>query len=181
MLVRVSPDWRDVRVQLCDQLDAEARKLARFTLGIAYKLHRGVEPRREPPDVGWFVQNSDVLGLAPTGRRDGYHVHIARDLKGRRLVRAVLHEARHIAQHNVSEFDDDYSLSEEDACGFERRWTELVLMAFELTAGCLSEISVLTNERKPWRCAPDRHVAVTRSNTGLWSYSDYLGQWNRRN
>ncbi len=150
-------------IEFAGSPSVDAAKLARFAIGVSYRVHRKL--LRECPSIKWFIS-----GVESSAVRWGFADHIGRyvaladHLQTRELVLTALHEVRHLAQRGVRFTDSE---AEEDAERFGVQWCPVVLKAYQATRGDLSRLAVV-DKVKPGGWAPHMDVRVTRSNAKLW-------------
>jgi hypothetical protein len=156
VMIREVMSGETVEIGFAGSPSTESKRLARFVVGVGYRLHRKL--LRECPSIRWFVPGMETdaswRGFANLA---GRYVALADHLKGRDLVEVCLHELRHCAQRGVRFTDCE---AEHDAEGFAHRWTPPTLRAHRATRGQLSRLAV-TRSAKPSGWAPHMDIRLT--------------------
>ncbi len=152
-----------VEIGFAGSPSTESKRLARFVVGVGYRLHRKL--LCECPSIRWFVSGMETdaswWGFADLA---GRYIALADHLKGRDLAETALHEVRHCAQRGVRFTDSE---AEDDAAGLAHRWTPPTLRAYRATGGQLSRLAV-TRSAKPSGWAPHMDIRLTLPNGQLW-------------
>ena len=181
VVIREVMSGETVEIGFAGSPSAEAKRLARFAVGVGYRLHRKL--LREIPPIRWFVPGMETdaswRGFADLA---GRYIALADHLEGRDLVETGLHEVRHCAQRGVGFKDAE---AEHDAEGFARRWASPTLRAYRATRGRLSRLAV-TRSGKPSGWAPHMDIRLTLPGAKVWERDNrttgdawrQLSSWN---
>lgn len=153
---------RTEKVKFDGKPSAEARRLAKFAVGVGWRLHRRVIA--EPPEVRWFKARSAPGAVPRLGFADASYVALSDSLEGEQVSATSLHEVRHVGQLGIP-FSD--AAAEEDAAAFSRRWLAATTRAYRASRGELSRVSV-TDKARPAGWAPHREVRLTKPNGKVW-------------
>jgi len=147
--------------------DPEVQSLALFALKIGHWLAGSMDVlggKVRPPSLRWFVPAGD--GTAGKMWRGDFTTYLSLHLRGRRLVKTALHEARHHGQT-----DPAAPGMEADAEQFARRWSRAVEDAFRWSGGEPHRVHIRSG-RPPfpgrWRTAD---VVLSKTNATAYHYN----------
>lgn len=149
--------------------ERDVQSLAEFAVAVGYRLagSPGLPWIKGSPKVRWFLPRGRTSAFMNPGR---HKVHLSLDLRGEKLARAALHEAKHFAQDNPKAVG-----MEDDAETFARRWAGAVKAAHRATDGESYRVHLTDARRPPFYkgdgCYVRGDVVLSRSTAQAFHYN----------